>query len=642
MAAIFPPASKGGVPPGPNVCNGYTPERGVAGEGPLYVAHDCTTVLTDCQLNAITSEILAAVDRLGFVYDSGRITNLADSLAALFDSLSTGKLNISGGTMTGPLILAGDPTVPLGAVTKQYADAISIDIDADLAGKVNKAGDTMTGPLTLSGPPTAAGHAATRAYVDAGDAAVQAQVTGRVNRAGDTMTGTLVLAGPPVAPNDAATKGYVDAMAGAGTGVFLPLTGGTMTGPLTLSGPPTAPLQPVNLQFFQDQMSAAGQFPDAPNDGFAYGRMSQAWQRVVRLSGSAMTGALTLSGDPTVALHATTKQYVDTQVTANIGAKVNRAGDTMTGPLVLVGDPTAALQAAPRQYVDTRLIKTGDTMTGPLTMNVPVGGFAWNVGASKAWALGNGQGGFTDTLDVKTSGTGVNPRMRFLDVNTTVAAEMVYASGSVNWIVAGANAAILNNSGLTLAGGNVVVGGAGSGAGITLDSVGGDFYLKANASYYFRYNAGALYWMIPMSGGVYGFVAEPNGDFFIRGSVAGKAGGGPWTDTSDARIKDRVRDYTAGLDAIRALRPVRYHFGAATGRDVDREHIGLVAQDVEPVMPECVTQQAITLGDVALDDMRMLDTGPITFALVNAVRELAAANDELRARLAALEKGRKR
>lgn len=33
-------------------------------------------------------------------------------------------------------------------------------------------------------------------------------------------------------------------------------------------------------------------------------------------------------------------------------ARVSKAGDTMTGPLVLPGNPTVALQAAPKQYVD--------------------------------------------------------------------------------------------------------------------------------------------------------------------------------------------------------------------------------------------------------------------------------------------------
>jgi len=45
------------------------------------------------------------------------------------------------------------------AVNKLY-------VDTGLTGKVNKSGDTMTGPLILSGLPTLAEHAASKAYVD--------------------------------------------------------------------------------------------------------------------------------------------------------------------------------------------------------------------------------------------------------------------------------------------------------------------------------------------------------------------------------------------------------------------------------------------------------------------------------------------
>jgi len=78
-----------------------------------------------------------------------------------------------------------------------------------------------------------------------------------------------------------------------------------------------------------------------------------------------MTGPLILSGDPTTALGAATKQYVD----AADALKVAKAGDTMTGLLVLSADPSANLGAATKQYADLKVAKTGDAMTGPLNTN---------------------------------------------------------------------------------------------------------------------------------------------------------------------------------------------------------------------------------------------------------------------------------
>ena len=57
---------------------------------------------------------------------------------------------------------------------------------------------------------------------------------------------------------------------------------------------------------------------EAPTDGFSYGRASGAWSKVLPLSGGTLTGALTLNADPTTALGAATKQYVDAH-TASAG-----------------------------------------------------------------------------------------------------------------------------------------------------------------------------------------------------------------------------------------------------------------------------------------------------------------------------------
>jgi len=90
----------------------------------------------------------------------------------------------------------------------------------------------------------------------------------------------------------------------------------------------------------------------------------------VNESGDTMTGFLTLSADPTASGHAANKNYVDTisgslssEIDSDIstysgfaeGQFVNESGDTMTGFLTLSADPTAALHAATKQYVDAQV-----------------------------------------------------------------------------------------------------------------------------------------------------------------------------------------------------------------------------------------------------------------------------------------------
>jgi microcystin-dependent protein len=80
----------------------------------------------------------------------------------------------SGGTMTGSLVLYGNPSAVLEAATKGYVDAQDANLYAatvaGLALCVAKTGDTMTGPLTLPGNPASALQAAPKQYVDAQDA----------------------------------------------------------------------------------------------------------------------------------------------------------------------------------------------------------------------------------------------------------------------------------------------------------------------------------------------------------------------------------------------------------------------------------------------------------------------------------------
>ena len=123
-------------------------------------------------------------------------------------------LPIAGGTMTGPLTLAANPTTPLGAATKQYVDSI-----APGGPFLPISGGQMTGLLTLSGPPTAANHAATKAYADT-----------MTPLAGGTMTGLLTLSGPPTLPLQAVTKAYADAIIGTGKITLTqPANGATIT-----------------------------------------------------------------------------------------------------------------------------------------------------------------------------------------------------------------------------------------------------------------------------------------------------------------------------------------------------------------------------------------------------------------------------
>jgi hypothetical protein len=76
------------------------------------------------------------------------------------------RLPMSGGEMTGFLLLHDDPVEDLHAVPKRYVDDGDALVLAALDDYLLKTGGTLTGFLTLHADPTAALHAVTKQYLD--------------------------------------------------------------------------------------------------------------------------------------------------------------------------------------------------------------------------------------------------------------------------------------------------------------------------------------------------------------------------------------------------------------------------------------------------------------------------------------------
>lgn len=101
---------------------------------------------------------------------------------------------------------------------------------------------------------------------------------------------------------------------------------------------------------------------------------------------------------------------------------------------------------------------------------------------------------------------------------------------------------------------------------------------------------------------------------------------------SDARFKHDVRPYEGLLDRVAALQPVEFAWRTETFPDRGfgpAPEAGLLAQDVEAVLPEIVTTQP--------DGFKAVDYGRLPLLAIQAIRELKARNDALEASVAAQE-----
>jgi hypothetical protein len=104
------------------------------------------------------------------------------------------------------------------------------------------------------------------------------------------------------------------------------------------------------------------------------------------------------------------------------------------------------------------------------------------------------------------------------------------------------------------------------------------------------------------------------------------------TCASDLRYKKNITSFPNVLGSLTSLRPVHYFWRAEEFPDQgfgDRRASGLIAQEVEAVLPELVVTGA--------DGFKAVDYGKLPLLTIQAIKELKAENDALAARNAALE-----
>jgi hypothetical protein len=167
---------------------------------------------------------------------------------------------------------------------------------------------------------------------------------------------------------------------------------------------PTVPTGTVPYTLMWDSVSgtytliplSSFTYVEAPNDGFTYGRQSLAWSKALNLAGGTLTGNLILNADPSAALGAATKQYVDSHTSGipsdapSDGTIYGRRNGAWTS--VLSGGAAVTIS-------DTA---PGSPMSGNLWWNSALGEMYiyYNDGSSSQWvaittaqALGSGGGG---------------------------------------------------------------------------------------------------------------------------------------------------------------------------------------------------------------------------------------------------------
>lgn len=146
---------------------------------------------------------------------------------------------------------------------------------------------------------------------------------------------------------------------------------------------------------------------------------------------------------------------------------------------------------------------------------------------------------------------------------------------------------------------------------------------------------GVLGWAAGSGHGLVG-IAKPGHAVYAQGTAYKTVGGNTWSTPSDVRLKTDVVDFTDGLALVEAIRPVSYRYDGRLGTDPTRTEYGVIAQEIAAIAPYMVETDTLAVDPSDPDSERIevltYNNGPLTYALVNAVQELAAEVRDIRER----------
>jgi hypothetical protein len=442
--------------------------------------------------------------------------------------------------------------------------------------------------------------------------------------------------------------------------------GDTMSGKLAVNTNAAALQPPLNAPRTTLQLSAA----DGANTGLVIDAYANGGP-VIDLRGSRGTQAVpspSQNGDSLSFIEffgRGTSQFVQTAFITCVAAETFT--DTAAGSMITIGtaDPGTASIAPSLRVRRGVMIGNVDPTLDPGPGNLYVGGTVTATG-----------GTMTGLLSIAAAGSTTN--LRLIKVNASDAADIQGYShtGAPRWTMylAGGEAESTGNAGTdfslhrhtddgsylapalninratgnaTFSGTVTIAPGSGS-ANVILNKV-----VATDANAVVGQRGGLTRWLIKPgdNGNETGADAGSNfaieryadsGAFLATAMAITRSNGacyntsGTWSSLSDLELKEDVEPYTRGLDAILQLNPVSFRYKSSTpfaAEDKPSQLLyGLVAQDVEPHIPEVVGRVTVTVGDMDRE-VATLNGGDIIYVLINAVKELKAELDELKAAL---------
>ena len=402
---------------------------------------------------------------------------------------------------------------------------------------------------------------------------------------------------------------------------YLELAGGTLTGDITLNGDPTAALMPATKQYTDNAITTLSNsivYPVTTVNSFT-GNVTLNYSHVgapsvtgtnatgtwgINISGNSAT-TTSLATTRNIALSGDVSGNANFDGTANITITATVADNshdhTIANVTGLQTALNAKLDATAAASNSLQLNGKADTSFVQTTYNSSLNSDSRNSrGVTRLYRQDN-----DSDYNVQTSWTGTRWLLQGYNGDVYHAgAEVAYAtsSGSSSTATTATNSSNLSNLGSTINVNTVGTAGNPSESFLTLQQGG-----STRAQIKFN-NAGTV--GIADTSGTFLSYTESNGSFVASGDV---------TAYSDATLKKDIVQITDALDKVDQIRGVTF---ARLDFDDGTRHAGVIAQEIEKVLPEVVKED--------LNGMRTVAYGNIVGLLIEAIKELRQEVKELK------------